>query len=81
MINFQEAIDLHRCLNFIENSSNQKINKETSIKCGDGIEILFMYNSEEEIIIIQAIINGKESPSLKNKLNEYFKEEQYEENY
>lgn len=81
MINFQEAIDLHRCLNFIENSSNQEINKETSIQCGDGIEIFFMYNSEEEIIITQAIINGKESPSLKEKLNEYFKEGQYGEDY
>lgn len=71
MMSFEEALNLHTCLSFLENKDKSNIDGQI---ISDGIEIYFDEDDEGLINLIEVKVNDKSSPTLKKLIQEYLKE-------
>ena len=69
-ISIDDAIDLHRCIEYIESSYDDAINIQ---ECSYGI-VNISFRLYESVIILNVCFNGHESLKAKEKLQEYFDE-------
>lgn len=71
MMSFEEALNLHTCLSFLENKDKSNIGGQI---ISDGIEIYFDEDDEGLINLIEVKVNDKSSPTLKKLIQEYLRE-------
>lgn len=71
MLSYKEAISLHKCIENMEKCCY--LPGERTVE-HDGIRIVFDVDAYLEVEILQAVVNDKPSPKLKEELTIYFNE-------